>query len=339
MICLSISGISSKLCPRYKDNHFEPCSCETVWGKTTIYCGGTGNLVLELFFQKLHRNLKDHEKSFDRFYLNNTAIEKLESDTFKEILFDEIYIEKCNNLAKINRLTFPKGIKKIEFYRNPKLSSLDNNFFKDLASYTDLEVLNFNQINIKEIPSKPFYTDNTLTSLYYIEFIGKSFEKLGSNVFSEMSKLEEIVFDSTSIDFIPNNAFAMNNSEHERNLTITFSNNRLLNASSFSPYFLNNTNPRVRLNLDLDDFAYLDENIFHPFLMEYPIGYRTINFYSAKFDCTHCRNAWLRKYPDVLSQIENLRCSNGNRLEDEDNFKKMLNKKEFVINFEFIHSF
>ena len=104
-------------------------------------------------------------------------------------------------------------------------------------------------------------------------------------------------------------------------LTIYLFDNRL-NGSSFTVNtFLTNQRP-TRLSLDIGNKAhitYLDEKVFLPFLMAN--SQNTINLRHHNIDCEDCRNYWLIENPGLLSNINNLLCSDNHEFTNNSNFK------------------
>ena len=64
---------------------------------------------------------------------------------------------------------------------------------------------------------------------------------------------------------------------------------------------------------------YLEEKVFLPFLMQNKLN--KLDLHNENFDCTDCHNYWLKYHPDLLSQVEELKCASGKQFTDESNFK------------------
>ena len=62
-------------------------------------------------------------------------------------------------------------------------------------------------------------------------------------------------------------------------------------------------------------FYYFDRNIFEPFLLSN--AGNKLQLYNGLLDCSDCKNYWLQNYQN---QVINSRYSNGNPLNDPDNF-------------------
>ncbi len=57
-------------------------------------------------FEKIDSVFAHNESHFNKFFFNNTAITKLEENTFREITFDEIEIYNATKLNLINTYAF-----------------------------------------------------------------------------------------------------------------------------------------------------------------------------------------------------------------------------------------
>jgi hypothetical protein len=122
--------------------------------------------------------LKNNEKHFNQFELNNTAITELEENTFYEITFDEIYIYNATKLKLINTHAFTATNlvtkkffvnRNIYFTRGP--SALTNSppnydIFHMLCSIISLEEIKFCITNISQIASRAFRSINRFQKNY-----------------------------------------------------------------------------------------------------------------------------------------------------------------------------
>ena len=62
----------------------------------------------------------------------------------------------------------------------------------------------------------------------------------------------------------------------------------------------------------------MEENAFKLFLNSNPENFVLTD--SNRFDCNDCKNFWLRKQPNLLKRVINIKCSNGKNFNDPDNF-------------------
>ena len=314
VIIQSFNGVSSE-CPA--PALFKPCVCKD----NGIICGGHSDIDLVNIFQTLEKNLKKSEKHFDSLYLNNTSINELKENTFKDITFDQIRIEDCNNLSKIHINAFLETdlvTSILILHSNPALSSTDNSIFNVFSKFVNLEELVLEYNNITEIPSNAFQRiTGYQKKLESLTFCGKSFKKIGSRPFSLLKGLRTIMIFGTSLSYIPEYAFDFEN-DSDQQLKINFAGNKFLNGSSFQQDSLSHFKRPVHLDLSGEQIEYLDENIFKNFLNSNP--HNEVDMSSIELDCDNCKNFWLTKHAIILKRISFLECANKKKLDDPDNF-------------------
>ena len=308
-------------------NHIiKPCVCTTYLRRDTIYCGGNNYIDLENIFNNISKHTSKEKKHFYTFQLNNTAINELKENTFKDITFDEILIQDCNNLTKLTENTFQNNnfVTKI-FYlqRNTKLIQTENySIFNVLSKFVNIEFIFLNDNNVKEIPSnafKPFNGfQNKLKEIYIRD---KVLKNLGENSFFSLDSLTTLSFFGTSINSIPKNAF---NFEKYSNQTLNINlYNNPINSTSFAFNSLIYTKRPTHLVLSSNNITYLDEKIFLPFFGEN--NGNLLYLLNVRIDCMDCRNYWLIKYKEYISKIYYMICSNGNQFQNGKNFKDCQN--------------
>ena len=128
--------------------------------------------------------------------MNNTYINALKENTFKDMTFGEIWIKNCNNLTTIHKNTFTTTsniTKHLVIYNNPKLHDLnDNSIFESITQFIAIQTLDLNDNNITHIPDYAFKplngNQNNLTELH---ISGQSIHSIGSRPFL-LPKLSEI---------------------------------------------------------------------------------------------------------------------------------------------------
>jgi hypothetical protein len=97
IIIALIAIIKCESCPN--EELLYPCVCNN----RDIICGGKEDLNLQNIFKSFSLTLNETQKSFTQFFLNNTAIKRIESNTFFDITFITIYIEHADSLERIHR--------------------------------------------------------------------------------------------------------------------------------------------------------------------------------------------------------------------------------------------
>ena len=319
MSSLFVIDITSSVCP--DSNLLKPCYCIT----DSFYCDGEEDIDLVQIFQTLSKNLTKTEKHFKYFQLNNRFITELKENTFSDITFDGIIIQKCLKLQTIDKNAFNTTdslTTKLHIIMNRLLTSPNNSIFEVLSKFVQATTISLVYNNITEIPSNAFRNIvGKQDHLREIDIAGASIRKLGNNVFSQLKNLENFFIMDTSIDFIPENAFEFNE-EHKCQTSINLYNNRLLNISGFSQNSLSKLKRPTSIVLDssnANNFPYLAEKIFQPFFLSN--AKNQIEILRGALDCSDCRNYWLKKNPNLLKQIKHSKCSNGKSLNDTTNFK------------------
>ena len=164
-----------------------------------------------------------------------------------------------------------------------------------------------------EIPSYAFEKEQDKLSVLILS--GKSIKYLGNNAFTGLKSLIYLDLSQTSIDFIPENAFEFNE-ESKEELTIDLRSNKYLNNSGFALNSLTRLKRPTRIILSSDNsyqvenFPYLDKNIFLPFLHSNYLN--RIQFNSGSINCRDCRNYWIQRDSNLVKQIIPWTCSNDN---------------------------
>jgi hypothetical protein len=238
-------GFILALCP--PSEILNPCKCNA-YG---ISCGGNEWYNLKHIFKAIDQRLKNNEKHFNQFELNNTAITELEENTFYEITFDEIYIYNATKLKLINTHAFTatnlvtkKFFVNRDIYFTTGPSALTNSppnydIFLMLSSIISLEEIKICNTNINQIPSRAFRSINGIQkNLSTIEFYGSPIVKVGDYPFYSLNNLIHLEFSATSIKSIPKTVFHFRN---DSNVTMTlnlYSND--LNGTSFAMGSLTN---------------------------------------------------------------------------------------------------
>ncbi len=317
---LTIVGSILCVCPN--PEVLKPCVCSN----DEISCGGNDMINLKNMFQKIDQVLADNQKNFKKFYLNNTAITELEENTFFELTFEEINITSAEKLQLINTNAFSSTnmITKFLFIINcPIVYSPPNyDIFQATSLMSNIEKVWLRYTKLSKIPSYAFRPINGIQSKLwqiYIEISG-SIKEIGNFPFYYLSNLQHISIDSTSIDFIPSNAFHLQKRSNE---TITIWLTYLkLNGSSISLHSFDNLKRPVILIFDgSHEMSYLNESIFASFLELNPKN--TIDLRDGfQLNCSDCRSYWLTKESKYIDRINIKKCSNGNDIRNNSNFSQ-----------------
>ena len=316
------------ICP--STDYLKPCTCRL----EEIRCGGNESYNLATIFQVLRLNTLDDNKRFVKFELTNTAIDVLEENTFKDILFNDISIHNCDNLTKIHKNAFSATTsytQNIEIYNNSRLSqSEDNSLFEGLSKFVKIQSINLNSNNISEIPNnafRPLYGyQNYLTTL---SFANNPITRLGNNGFYYLNSLAKLDLQNASIDSIPNNAFNFEKTSQTL-IQIELENNPLNNSSFSDFWFVGIKRPTHLLIGDSKVISYLNEKAFSLFLTTNENNEIVGNPDNQKIDCNYCSNKWILNNPDLLANIKQIVCSNGKKLTDHDNFQNCTKYYDFT---------
>ena len=302
------------ICP--SPDLIKPCVCD----ENGIICGGHSDIDLVNIFQTLEKNLTKSKRHFKTFRLNNTLNKVLKENTFKDITFDKIVIENCNQLVSIDKDAFfeTNKITQILLIRNnERLSSNDNSIFKAISKFISLEHLSLEYNDIEEIPDYAFkseigYQDN----LSFINLRGKSLKKIGVKAFSSLRNLKKLIISETSIQFFPDYIFEFNEiSDVELDIFLD-----TLNKTYYSQFTFSDINRVTAIIASEKDVDVLERKIFSPFLNEN--SKNEIWLSNKSFDREDCRNQWLLNHINQVKFFKSSKFSDKNRkIHSQDNIE------------------
>jgi hypothetical protein len=269
--------------------------------------------------------LGKNEKHFKQFYLNNVAITEIEENTFFEVTFDEIIIDRAANLKSINSHAFNSTnlvTKSFRLHYSPIVNSPPNHdAFLMLSSFINLEELEFTGTQISEIPSYAFRPIIGIQSkLSNINFQDNKIEKIGNYSFYDLKNLKELDLSLNPLKLISMNSFHFRNVSNQTfNLHLDSINT--LNGSSFAINSLSDIKRPTAIYLCSDpNLKFIDETIFLPFF-ESNHKNTIFSYYSLGIDCDDCRSHWLVKESKYLQRFDQIICLNGNDIRNINNFK------------------
>ncbi len=161
-------------------------------------------------------------------------------------------------------------------------------FFYDFAnSFENLERLTYlSQIGTLE--------EKFSKNLNNLIFVNLRVDAIKGSPFSNMSKINSLVFAYGQLNHISKNALKIGNGNSNKIFSITLVNNKL-NGSSFENGLFTQTlfkNFQINLWLDSNQIYYLDEAAFSPFLTSQN-GNILISIFDNPIDCDDCRSAWI----------------------------------------------
>ena len=288
-----------------------------------ILCGGNSAIDLVEIFGKLDNILDKSERSFGMFLLTNTAINEIKENTFKGITFEYIIIYNCDKLTKIHVNAFFGNeliTKQLRIIDNYRLSNQDNSIFEMLTKFVNLEQLYLTGNNIIEIPDKAFQlTNGYQNKLKTLVIGGTSIKRIGNNILTSLNLLDYFKLDNTSINTIPEFAFAFDQESNE-NLELRITNNVLLNDNALHEsalvYF------KRPVTLDLEYQMNLFENIDNVLVNFLRNNEENKIIIDEPIDCNNCKFAWLKLNQDLFKQILTLKCENGKDINFQVHFQK-----------------
>ncbi len=258
--------------------------------------------------------------------MNNTAITELEENTFYEITFDNIYILNATklNLIATNAFTSNNRVTKtFESVLTPLMNSPpSHDIFITMSSMINIENILIRHSNLTEIPSYAFRPVNgTQTKLKMIHIShSPSIKQIGNYSLYYLNNLREFSIENSSIDFIPTDAFHFEKESND-SLTIYMSENEKLNGSGFAINSLSNIKRPTIISFSLSKkLTFLDQKIFLPFFSTN--SNNKIGFYGTQtFNCDDCRSYWILRESKYLNRTDIIKCSNGNDITNNSNFK------------------
>jgi len=321
-------------CP--KPEILYPCTCY----RNNITCSGNQNINLKHTFLQLSQQLAVGKKNFNHFYLNNTAITELEENTFFDITFEGITIERAEKLNLINTYAFGDTnsiLKNFEIISSPIINSLPNHdFFLMLSLMKNIERIHIFETDILEIPSYAFRPiEGYQNKLKILDISGHKLRELGNYPFYDLNSLTKLRLSLSSIDYIPSNAFNFRtDSKESLDIYLDYylfdgnysdiEKNALLNIERPTTLYA------FRKDSDFYVIQFLDEKIFSPFFdmneNNRIIFNKSIVTVDGKYveniwlNCNDCRSYWILKNRKYLERIEGLACINDISLLDNNNF-------------------
>ncbi len=141
---------------------------------------------------------------------------------------------------------------------------------------------------------------------------------MGNNAFKSLNSLHQLVLVGASFDYIPEYAFNFENSS-ETTLQLYLDGCNNLNGSSFASNSLSLLKRPTTLNLRFSSnkLTFLKQTVFKPFLLA---NQQNVVNLGIDLDCNDCRSYWLTHFPEVEKRFRDIRCGNGNLLNDKRNF-------------------
>ena len=190
-----------------------------------------------------------------------------------------------------------------------------------MNKFVSVESITLKLDNIKAIPTNAFKSKyGNQDHLTELNFTG-TFEKIGSHAFNNLDNLRVIRFEQVEFNKIPAKAFEMK--YKNESLVIDFSKSPKITSSAFEVDSSTGINRPTKLILGEQTqpkhITYLTEKVFLPFLLDNEKN--TIDLNKHQFDCTDCRNIWLRNNSKHIPRVLNMHCSNGYNLLDYRDFK------------------
>lgn len=319
IICAAAETLCGK-CPA--EEVIKPCICTTKESnKTYIICSGNENINLQQIFNNMSLNLDKNDTHFEGFVLNNTAITKIEDNTFHNIKFRTIELNDVQNLERIaSNAFFPNNIFTIEEvhqWGDTLLGGHNNSeeLFKALSSLLNVSQITFDSTVLDSIPTHAFDANNeTQTNLILIDFNSinmplRNISSVGNYAFYNLNGLEYLNLQFQEINYIPVHAFEFSKAS-ENKLYIRLFGNQLNDTSIEVGAFANAKRP-LQINLQLNNFTYLDEKVFAPILLANKENSILVDLNPLECDC---RMHWLTKNKEIFqNQLRDHDCKNHKR--------------------------
>jgi len=167
----------------------------------------------------------------------------------------------------------------------------------------NLHSLRFYRTNIDDLPGTHLNNQN----LRYL--LNNDLKSINDFAFFGLKNIEHIDI-SGSFDFIPSNAFVVENNDYNKDFTISINTSKLRGSSFELNVF---TNPNRTLHLEFlfnSKLTYLNETVFGQLFDCYPNS--TIDLYSTSVNCSDCNLKWIiDTRVELMSKITNAECSDG----------------------------
>lgn len=264
-------------------------------------------------FTALIPNETENVTDFDSFHLYNTTIEYLPDNVFVNVTFRSLMFQDNFQLTTIEKNAFSYFKNSVEIFEtlNTNLSDVET-IFSIIQEFQNLRRLSMHNDRLSYIPSKGF-NHKYLTHIWFgLEYSNKTqpIEYIGDYAFYNVPSLQFLRIFSPNLTRINKYAFAQRNRSPlvngVSNMMELYIGGNKLNSTSFELTSLSRFRNRfVFLRLYHTSIAYLDENVFQPYLESNPSSLIDINPTNVLFKCD-CRSAWIQyDYFKNTDQLEN----------------------------------
>jgi len=210
-----------------------PCTCTNSNQGSVLSCSGPlSSDQIGGVFQTLTKSGDLHD--IDGFELSDSDLTELSGDIFGSVTFKQITITNSPKFTTIKADTFAQFADFLQelFLINTNVSNQDLELYKTIIGLTNLTVLGLGQNpRVVAIPDNAYPNEPTKLQSFYA---GQNFiTTIGSNAYSDLHDIRELVFQMNPIKLIKANAFATNYKSDEY-LDIVLDYNHI-DASSYEP--------------------------------------------------------------------------------------------------------
>ena len=234
-------------------------SCDVNKTTRVVTCKDQGNLAEQ--FRQLSAGLSDDWKLLNRVDIKYPIV-TIPSNVFHDLSFYNIMIYNSTNLERIHNNCFQstRKVTKRFVFSQTFVSKLVNDppvydLYKAISSLVNLEqvFINLGSHMIHEVPDRALQRTafEQQKNLKFVEWYGYfTISRIGSDVFTDLPNVEQIVFKFVHVQQIDKNAFRMPKNDHAKRMNITFLNTSLT-EKSFEPGVFANMGRPVLLNLGM----------------------------------------------------------------------------------------
>ena len=202
-----------------------------------------------------------------------------------------------------------------------RLNMTDEAIFKLASKFTNVVEISIRN-TITAIPTKAFHpVGGHQDKLRRLCFWYQILSIIGSNAFSYLNNLDNILFNQVDIKSIERYAFSFEKSSDNK-LFIEFQNcvingfvfgNNSFDGLKRPTYLIFNNTLKPNMVKHLNELSFLN------FLLEN--GHYKIILINNELDYNDCRNAWIRQHEELQPRIIHLKCLDGKDFNYFKNFK------------------
>lgn len=284
-----------------------------------ITCNGPTITDGSLLLLKDELHLRYNHMYFLELFISDSAVTRINSGTFADVQFENVYIQDNQHLTYIAPDAFTKqNTKSLLIINNPLLK---NNSIYQLTNQLQVtEYVDFDFNALVEVPPYAFndqlennlprqpvekISNNQPTKATFKKLVlsNNKIEKISSNAFHLLESCNEIYLNQNRLKYVSTRGFNLANSRpNPTNLRIMLNQNQLTSNSFENDFISLKDNINLFVDLSKNNIIELKEGIFRP-LLEKNI---MIDFSSNPLNCQSID--WLQKDVKLMAKTKGIHC-------------------------------